>query len=396
MTNIQKIKIACVTSTDPHDRRSWSGVNFNVLAKLEKYVGAVTPLGPYRPENLFQLGRLKNGLYQKLAGKRIDYMHSRAMSLAFGKYFVKKLKEDAFDLIVAPAASSEIANLETNLPIIYITDTTFKASMNYHKALSGLSKSSILESFETERLALVKSRMIVVSSEWARNSVVKDFKIDEMKTVIVPFGANLEVDPGREIAEEKKTGKVVRLLFIGVHWESKGGPVAFSILQKLLERGVAVHLTVCGCVPPDTFRHPEMTVIPFLNKNIPEERQKLEGLFKDADFFILPTKFEAFGMVFSEAAAFGLISLAGNTGGVSGAVREGVNGFLFPPDSDGSDYCDRIMELMSDRKTYSGLAVSARERYERELNWDAWGRSVAKGITRLIPEVSGRLPGSGT
>lgn len=59
-------------------------------------------------------------------------------------------------------------------------------------------------------------------------------------------------------------------------------------------------------------------------------------------FLILPTEFEAFGIVFCEASAYGMPSIAANVGGVSQPIREGKNGFLLSPNATAEEYAEKI------------------------------------------------------
>jgi glycosyltransferase involved in cell wall biosynthesis len=98
----------------------------------------------------------------------------------------------------------------------------------------------------------------------------------------------------------------------------------------------------------------------------------------------LPTRADFFGIVFSEASAYGLPSVSTDTGGVSGAVRDGVNGLLLPISAGPDDYANAITKLFSDEASYRDLARSARAEYESRLNWDAWGATVSNLIQKNL------------
>ena len=362
-----KYKIAYVSMHDPGDKIVWSGSHYSIYTALTRNVGKVEILGPYQPSVQLFIGKVFHFL-ALLTGKRYNYRHSKRVSKAYARFFSKKLQKVKFDLIIAPSASSEIAFLQTSIPIVYIADATFKSSLNYHKSLSNLTKFSQKESYQIEKRALEKSSLVAMTSPWAINSVIHDFKIDPQKTIILPFGANFEEIPGDSFAKERKPGTICKLLFVGVNWENKGGPIAYTILTNLLKQGIDAELTICGCVPPEKFKHEKIKVIPFLNKSIKSEREQLYHLFKEATFFLFPTRFEAFGIVCCEASAYGLVSLATDTGGVAGVVREGENGFLFDRKDRGDAYTEKIMELLKDEEKYKKLALSSRsEEHTSEL-----------------------------
>src|SRR5260370_37309453 len=155
-------------------------------------------------------------------------------------------------------------------------------------------------------LAIKKASLLVYPSAWAAQSAIEDYHADKQKVHFMPFGANFEAIPPREIAEKRKKSDRCKLLFVGTDWQRKGGDIAFETLLKLEEMGIQAVLIVCGCTPPHTSSHERMTVIPFLDKNDEKQRQELEQLYVTSDFLLLPTRQECFGMVFCEASSFGL------------------------------------------------------------------------------------------
>lgn len=113
-----------------------------------------------------------------------------------------------------------------------------------------------------------------------------------------------------------------------------------------------------------------------ISKSIAEEKKKLITLYRQSNFFLLPTRAEAAGLVFSEAAAFGLPVITTDTGGITSIVRQGINGYTLPHDATSISYAKLIEELYKDPPRYKKLARTARQEYKKTLNWDTWGRKV--------------------
>jgi glycosyltransferase involved in cell wall biosynthesis len=89
-------------------------------------------------------------------------------------------------------------------------------------------------------------------------------------------------------------------------------------------------------------------------------------------------------MVFCEASAYGLPSITTDTGGISGAVKDGENGFMLPLSARGQEYAEAIAKVYSDDQLYSELVRSSRAAFENRLNWDAWGISVKSLLDEVI------------
>lgn len=375
LTNFSRPRIAYLSSSDPLDKRSWSGTHHFIFSALQKQAGDVFPLGPWRPENLIKTGRMYSFFNQKISGKRFDYSHSLRIAKVYGRYFSDKLNQGNYDLIFAVSASTELAFLETDLPVYYVADATFANMIGYYPFYSNLLSRSVKEGNEVQQRALEKCERLFFPSQWAADSASKDYGIAADKISVIPFGANLETIP--EFVPRKKS-ETLQILFLGVEWERKGGPVALEAFLSLSEKGIDARMTIVGCTPP--VQHEQITIIPYLNKNDAAQRQKLNEIFSSSDMLLLPTRAECFGIVFCEASAFGVPSFSTQTGGVNGAVENGINGFLLPENASGTDYAEKIVSLISDREKLNSLQISSRKLFDDKLNWNAWGEAVAKQL----------------
>ncbi|HEU4717797.1 MAG TPA: glycosyltransferase family 4 protein [Bacteroidia bacterium] len=374
--------IAFLTAADPSDKRAWSGIHWYVSRALEKHIGKVEFLGPYQPAFVYNSGRLASKVVRMLTGKNYDYSHSLRLAKAYGDHFNRKLREKNFSLIFSSAASSESAFIEKGLPMYYLADATAAALTGYYPYFSKLTRSSAKEILEVERRGISRAGHLIYASQWAADSAMNDFQAPPAKISVIPFGANIDEIPPADAVLSRKRGDTCRLLFLGAQWERKGGPIAFETLKELNRMGIKTELTVCGCVPPAKVSHPALRIIPFLDKRDPVQMQQFSAMMMATDFLLLPTRAECFGIVFCEASAYGVPSVSTLTGGVSGAIRENVNGILLPYEAAGKEYAMKIAESWSRENSYSELCVSSRKLFETELNWDAWALKVKSLMQR--------------
>ena len=373
------MKIGYITTTDPRDKRSWSGTHYYMAEALRRAGHDVVLLGPLQPAFTLTIMRIKSRIVSMFSGKRFAYRHSKTLSRAYARMLHKRITPD-MDLLIAPAASSPLGMLKTKIPIVYISDSTFALSRNYHIALSGLTNEAVQAGMYLELEAISKAAMVSYPSEWAARSAVHDFGAEREKVKVIPFGANIDEAPQKI----PKTGEgKLNLLLVGVSWEHKGGNTAVETLRLLKRKFPDVTLTVCGCTPPRTTRIDGLKIVPFLNKEIPEEKEKLEELYRNASFLILPTRFEAYGIVFCEASAYGVPSIAPETGGTAGAIKDEVNGILVSKDAKAEEYAEAITNIWEDKKRYRELSESSRKLFEDKLNWDAWARTIIKEYQSL-------------
>ncbi len=378
-----RIKIAFLTATNARDKKVRSGTLYYMGQALQKHCGDVYYLGPLNTK-MEKLARWFNNVSIKLFKKNYSYEHSILLSKSYARIVKRKLREESFDLIFAPVASTEIGFLNTEIPIVYTADATFALISDYYPDyFTGQIVLSRMESDFIEKSAIQKADLILYPSKWAAQSAIRDYKSNKSKVHIIPFGANIDEAPSKNIIKGKKKSGNCKLLFLGVDWKRKGGEIAFETLLELDKMGFIAELTVCGCVPPEDCVHDRMTVIPFLDKNDEVQSKKLNELFFNSDFLLLPTRSEAYGVVFCEANAFGLPVITTDTGGVSSVIESGRNGFMLPIGATGIDYAELIKDIYVDDDKYYELVLSSREIFDEKLNWDSWAKTVCKLIKRI-------------
>jgi glycosyltransferase involved in cell wall biosynthesis len=386
----QRLRIGFVHRFDARSIRSWSGIFFFMSQALEAHVGEVVYLGPddsagtrFIVDNIARMNRL----WTWLTGSSLATDHNRVLSRRLGRFFERRLREEPCDILFSPVGSVEIANLRTDLPIVYYSDLTWNQIVEYYPDYSSICAFGRAEGERIEAAAIRRANAAVYPSQWAADSACDHYKASRETTSKVSFGANLNEPPSRDAALNRSVSNTVgtvNLLLVGVDWIRKGGSIALECLNGLLDSGIDAQLTILGCKPPAGIEHPRMRVIPFLSKHDPEQRKQIVQLFLDAHFMLLPTRADATPIVTCEASAFGLPTLATDTGGLRGSITDGVNGFLLPPEALGRTYADKIISVIADPPRYHALVVSSRDEYEKNLNWDAWGRSMRSIMERVL------------
>ncbi len=377
------MKIALLSRHDARHPGSWSGTMRFMVRALERHCGEVVCLGP--AARGWYLGASAFSRALRVAGVRIDADHLLLLSRILGGIFRRRLAGDRFDVIFAPVASTELACLETPLPVVTYGDLTAALFRDYAQALVGLTKWSLGQTETIEQRALRRADRLVYASAWAARSAREDYGIPSDRVTVVPMGANLDRTPEREEvlqARHPGSGDRCRLLLIGVDWQRKGGSVALATMRELRNRGLDASLTVVGCLPPPGVLDPHLQVIRFLDKSVPEHCRRLEALYLGSDFLLFPSQREAYGVVCCEANAFALPVIASDAGGVP--VVDGENGLLLPAGASPEAYADAIGALLRSPERYRALATGGRNAFESRLNWDAWGASMLPILRQAI------------
>jgi len=378
----ENLTIAYVNSDNPRDRRSWSGTHYRMLTALENKFNTIEVVGPFRLHFLLSFFlKLKNIHHKIIYRKKYDRAHCKIRSKYYARIIKNKLKGKNIDIIFAPVGCTEIAYLETDIPICHLGDTSFNQIREYYNSFSGISEKSIIEANLIEQKAISTSAVQVFSSDWAANYAKSYYNAKNVK--VVKFGANIDKVVKKEEIIKNYTG-TINILFLGVDWERKGGNIALEAIDILSKKHNNFTFTVCGCIPPKT--HKKMEVIPFLNKNNEEDRIKLDQLLAKSHILFVPTRADCTPIVFCEASAYGLVILSTDTGGVTSVISEDINGYTLSPEAEAQEYSEKLYELISNKTQLQRLSISSRELYENELNWDAWGTHMKKILKTIVTE----------
>ncbi len=377
-----RLEIAYYSINDPLDKRSWSGATYYLGEAIKRNIGNTHLLGPVKiPWMLDKTFRAMQKLSRFFFKTEWIPKYSLLKNIYAARILKRKMKGHYYDFIIAPAAASELAYLNTNIPIIYFGDATYKTySEAYKKEFKDLNSFSRWEGEHLEKRALKKSSLIIFTSRWAALSAINDYNIDEGRIEVLQIGANIDDTPEKGVIFKKEQNKTLTLLFLAVDWQRKGGAIAFETLQELYKKNPDIKLIVCGCIPPPEFEHPCMEVIPFLNKNESEDFNHFVNILSSAHFLLLPTRADCTPVVNCEAGAYGIPVISTNVGGVAEQVKDGINGYCLPLKANGADYASLITKIFSDKEKYHALIESSRKRFDDELNWD----SSAKHLYRII------------
>ncbi len=148
-------------------------------------------------------------------------------------------------------------------------------------------------------------------------------KIEDKFEVVYPA---MHVD---KVGIRRKSPDKVRFLYVSrVFWGKSGHEVLLAFDK--ISRNFDAELVFISDVPQDIRRKFGGNENIKFMKKMPRER--LMGIYRESDVFVLPTLFDTFGFVYLEAMSFSLPVIATDIYSVPEIVREGVNGTLVRPE----------------------------------------------------------------
>ncbi|HYR28719.1 MAG TPA: glycosyltransferase family 4 protein [Thermoanaerobaculia bacterium] len=293
-------------------------------------------------------------------------------------------RRERLDAIVCPT-SLPITRYRGPVPTIFVTDQVFPAAVGHYWA--NVSERYRRLGMAQEREALAHCAAASFPSRWAVEAALRECGADPRRVHEIPWGANLYEAPGRGAVERmlhNRPRDECVLVFIGRDWSRKGGDLVLATVDELHKLGIRCRLTVVGALPPAPI--PDwVSVVPFIDKQTAVGSRRFFALMAGAHLLFMPSRAEAFGQVYCEAAAFAIPSVARAVGGVPSIVRDSVNGILLQPEqASATEFAKQIAALWSDRDAYVRMALAARDEYERRLNWDRFGEQFTAVIRSVL------------
>ena len=380
------MKLAYVTTYDAADPTFWSGTGLHIGKAIEARGIELSYVGPLedRADSALTLQRF----LARARGKRVLPERDPQVARGYAEQVEQRLSRVDVDWIFSPG-TIPIAEVGGTTPVAFWTDATFAQMVGLYPEFRRLTTATIENGNRLERLALSRASVAIYASDWAAQSAIRYYGADPGKIRVIPFGANLpvarsDIEIDRIIANRR--GDLCRLLFVGTDWKRKRGDTALRIVKRLNDRGIRAELTVVGATPEIPEKIKDMVnVVGFVSKNTDKGRETLQQLYAASHFLIMPSRAECFGVVFAEAAAFGVPSIATNVGGIPAVVHDGVNGFTFPHSSIVEEATNRIVELWGDSRRYDELCRSAFEDARTRLTWEVSGGKVAQLLAEMHP-----------
>ncbi|MCB1521328.1 MAG: glycosyltransferase family 4 protein [Hyphomicrobiaceae bacterium] len=231
----------------------------------------------------------------------------------------------------------------------------------------------------SERAALALARRVVVTSEATRRTLIADYGVAEKSIVVAEPGT----DPA---ARATGTGMPMQLLAVGAVSPRKGYDVLVAALARLPTRDW--RLTIAGALDRD----PE--TVGALKAQISAARlddritlagtvvpATLERFYESADVFVMPSRYEGYGMVLGEAMARGLAIVCTTGGAAAETVPDGA-AIKVRPDDDVA-FANAIAKVIGDNKLRKSMRQASWETGRTLPTWNETARRVAAAIVGI-------------
>jgi glycosyltransferase involved in cell wall biosynthesis len=232
----------------------------------------------------------------------------------------------------------------------------------------------------SERAALASARCVIVTSAATARLLTAAYGVAADRITIACPGVD-PVPPARGSSDG-----VLRLLAVGAVVPRKGYDVLIAALAML--RDPPWHLTIAGDRTRDaqTAAKLDADIMRFgLSERISVlgavSNERLAELYLQADLFTLASRYEGYGMVFSEAVAHGLPIVGTNAGAIPETVPAGAG--LLVPSGDVTALASALRRVFENSAERQRMAAASREAARRLPTWQDSAKIFARALAAI-------------
>lgn len=187
------------------------------------------------------------------------------------------------------------------------------------------------------------------------------------------------ISPGRApgFAESPFDERFVNLLFVGRFDRQKGLDLLLRAMQRLQDTPIRLHV-IGSCVHEAKAVHPPDNVR--LLGWMP--RHTLDAYYAAADGLVVPSRWEAFGLVAIEAMRNGTAVIASRRGSLPELIDDGKTGYLFHLDETDLSDLEGVLRSL-DKQRLRQMGTAAAQHFNQFFTADAMNRGLLDVYAKL-------------
>jgi glycosyltransferase involved in cell wall biosynthesis len=370
-------KIAYISNLDYNKSSGgWSGINVNMYNQLKKYF-RVEYIGPINPPFVY---------YEKVISKIIRNLGFRGGFSFFSEKRLQKINElysckcNSTPDFYFFFGNTPWIKIKPNKPYFVYMDADFITYLKVFSDYPSFSEKSIKRIANQEKIWLENAHAIFFGSHWIMNETIKNLDLPNVKNKykVVNTGGHIPI-PEKDNYQYRAND--LKLLFISLNFEKKGGHDAVNIFLEIKKTLPNTILTIIGERPPEEVLNTEgIQYIGRLSKSKTDELNKMEQEFQKASFLIHPTKMDTMGAIIPEANYFGTPAVASNRFGIPDLIQDENTGILIDDEEDYAIVASKIITLFMDKTEYMDTRKNARNFAIGNFSWDAIGEKINQFI----------------
>lgn len=246
-----------------------------------------------------------------------------------------------------------------------------KELLRYSPLPNSINEKGISKRLELTQKFYKHCKGIFTMSKWLANDLIINSQENPEKVHWVGGGCNIDISK-IDMSQKKRN----RFLFVGKDWERKNGPLVVKAFQLLAEKYPNIELYIAGPnkIPSKLIRDNRIKFVGCISY------EELIILYNLCDFFVMPSQFEAYGIVFAEALIFGLPCIGKDCFAMPEFIEDGVNGYLIR-NNDLEELALKMEKLLQNRNIVEFVKSNSCI-YQDIYSWDR----VAERIIKVFRE----------
>lgn len=374
------MRVAFVAGADPSSSTAWSGVMQPLRAALGNRMEVVDVVVPPQRDALVDRAAAR---VLGAAGMRSLPGFGSATALRAGRALTRVVAEAGADAVLAVVASQYVSNARIRVPVVSVSDATLPLLFDFYEDYSGLPWWVRRQAEAVERRAWRRSTQRVVSSEWARRSLVEDYGLPPDTCHTVPFGPAITAEPQPSgSAPRTDGGSPVRMLTVARDWRRKRGDLVVAVAERAAVEGLPVTLSVVGSRPAGVADSPTVRFLGLL------DREAMGQEYARHDVLVDLADANCSAVTVTDAVAAGLPVVASDVGAAAELVLDGRTGVLVPPDASVAEIVGVLRDLIPVERR-AALGSGARRHAAASLSWDVWAARVSGILASAVQGTGG-------
>jgi glycosyltransferase involved in cell wall biosynthesis len=218
-----------------------------------------------------------------------------------------------------------------------------------------------------EKRLYERARLVLTTTENARQSILEDYGIPADKVVTVGAGVSApfhKLQPERTPAHDAR-----KVLFVGRGFRGKGLDTLLAAFERVRKRLPDVQLTIVG----PTGENIVGEGVHYLGRIA--NRERVRELYYEHSLFVMPSRFEPLGQVFLEAMSCRLPCIGTTVDAMPEIIDHEKTGYTIDP-GDAAKLAEYMYMILSDSRLAAQMGAAGLKRLQENYTWDVVGRKI--------------------
>lgn len=249
----------------------------------------------------------------------------------------------------------------------------------------------------TEQKIMDRANIIMMLSEGQRIKLLQYYLVDFEKIKVIYPGVDTRVFNCGKCQNGNSNGmtKKNRILIVSRFAPAKGIDRAmeiFSLVTKKIDCTLYLATSMGVELSEEEIETKKKVEETIAKNNLKDkvrflgfipDRKQLAEYYKKTDIFLLPSRYEPFGLTTLEAMACGKVTFVSRVAGSKEIIVDGVNGFIIDM-HERVKVAKKILEVFENPKLKKLISSNALLTIQKHYSWDIIGKQIVEAYSSLL------------